>query len=159
MDKTEVLETIKWLRANKDREIKRPQDEILAKQISNIQRMRIKQVKIPKKISLSKFDNYSVLVRRLSKSLPIYSESSRDFVLDHKISIKTCFHKNISIEDAAHESNLRIIPYTWNSKKMSRNYIDDRNIWILDKYDIKQSEIVCVTEEGDLLFNKSLIQT
>lgn len=162
MNKTEVLNSISWFRANRNNPIERPQDEILKKQVEKIGKMKLKEVILieskPLNTSLNAFDNYSKEVRTLSKN-QLLSIRKAGEVLDHKLSVKTCFIKGVSISDASHESNLRIIPFEWNSRKMKHNYIDDANRWILEKYGISEADIVCVTENGSFIYDKINKQT
>ena len=59
------------------------------------------------------------------------------YVIDHKIAVSFGYKNNISIEDISHISNLRWIPSKENAIKAQKNFIDEDNKWILDKYHIK----------------------
>lgn len=44
-----------------------------------------------------------------------------DYVLDHKVSIKECFDREVPIEVAAHVCNLQIVSKEYNLKKGSKS--------------------------------------
>lgn len=82
------------------------------------------------------YDGYEFKVRRLSReNFKLgYNLNNTGYCVDHKISVYSCFLNNISIEDAAHISNLRIITREENHKKWKSNYRDIYNSWIFEKY-------------------------
>lgn len=183
MNKTEVLETIKWLRANKDKITdKQPfektigEDTVSAIFLGTYQekgekpiRMTIRQRIAQKKEQQQKekekkrFNNalkaierqkYSNMVRELTKTVNlsliqgfsngllmaaniIECRSEEYYVIDHKISVFNAFNKGVSIEDAAHPTNLRFTTGAKNNEKGMKNLIDDANRWIADKYGIE----------------------
>lgn len=53
------------------------------------------------------------------------------YSIDHKISIYYGFKNNIPYTHIAHEDNLRIIKLSDNMLKGKRNFIDNKNKWIL----------------------------
>lgn len=149
MNKTEVSDSIKWMQANKGRTIERPQDAILKMQVEKIKAMSLP--KLPKiGISPDIYESYRARVLRYTNTqdIVVTQNGSEKMNLDHKISIRTCYLKKVSEQDAGHLTNLRVIPATWNNKKRRHNYIDDENRWILEKYGIDENSLVCVTENG-----------
>jgi hypothetical protein len=87
--------------------------------------------------NMSIFDSYSQKVRALSRINYINGykyASSNGLVVDHKISVYSCFLNDVSIEDASNASNLRVITSKANSKKHTKNYLDKYNFWIVKKY-------------------------
>lgn len=85
------------------------------------------------------FKQYSDDVRnRLKKSKLMYRDGLH---IDHKISVHSCFWNNVSIDDASDISNLRLIPSYENRTKFTKDYIDDYNRWIAEKYNIKRKGI------------------
>ena len=85
------------------------------------------------------FKGYSKAIRR---RVPKFQKGLfLDSHIDHKISIHSCFWNNVSIDDASHVSNLRIIEGTENCQKGTKDFIDEHNEWIERKYDIERRGI------------------
>jgi hypothetical protein len=63
-------------------------------------------------------------------------KTSSKLVIDHKIAIIYGFNNNIPAEYIADVTNLRYIPSNENQLKLSTNYIDDLNEWILKQKNI-----------------------
>lgn len=111
--------------------------------------------------NLNLFEVYSLKVRSLSYSnLKLYGvlvDTENGFCTDHKISVRTCFDNNVSIEDAAHISNLRSISWKENIKKGKRNFFDDANLWLSYKYDIRLKTIKPENQKLIGQYSKKLI--
>ena len=200
MNKNEVLDTIKWLKENKDKITDRqPFERTLGEDtvsaiflgeymphIEKPKRLTVKQriaqrieadkekaeYKVQKSLSRSELlrrekeekalfsaikiqerKKYSAAVRELTKTVKLHliqgfkpnlqlvsnvveCRSDIHFVIDHKISVFNAYNKGISIADAAHITNLRFITGEENNRKGMKNYIDDTNKWIAEKYNL-----------------------
>lgn len=91
---------------------------------------------IPNKTYKEKKREYKNLVKRLTEGNKYLLEGIENrgwdsYHIDHKISIHYGFKNNISPEDIAHESNLRVISKGDNCLKGTRCIIDSSNQWIL----------------------------
>lgn len=101
-----------------------------------------KNDKIKKINKKTLFDIYGKMVRDKTNenSINIKGIENRDFIkqhIDHKISIYYGFKNNISFDDIAHISNLRMLDYKENMLKGKKCFVDEENSWIVSKYNLK----------------------